>query len=468
MSEKKSYDIAIIGSGPGGYVAAIKAAQLGKKTALIEKGEMGGVCLNVGCIPTKTLLAGSHILKKIKEAKEFGITVGSLSFDFSAMKKRKDKVVDGLRSGLSSLMKQNGIDIYHGSAKFSSPTELKITGKENLLLEAKKIIIATGSEPLDIKAFPCDHKRILNSTSILDITELPKTIAIIGGGYIGCEFASLYAELGVKVVLIEAQPTILSLLGKLVSQTMTRAFQKQGIQIETNASVEGIDNLGNQVKVRLKEGKTIDADLALVAIGRKISSEGLDLAKAGVKTGSKGEIEVDDRMETSNPGTYAIGDVTGIAMLAHVASHQGMVAASNACGIPAHMHYHAVPAVVFTTPEIAMVGMTEEQAEKEGRSFTTGTFPFQALGKAIAAHETEGFAQLLSDPKTGEILGAQVIGYEASTLIAEMALAIQNELTLDCLIDTIHAHPTIAEAWLESALLANNTPINFPPKRKNR
>lgn len=466
MSEKKSCDVAVIGSGPGGYVAAIKAAQMGKKAVLIEKKDLGGVCLNVGCIPTKTLLAGSHTLKKIKDAEEFGIKVGNVFFDYAKMKERKDKVVGNLRNSLGFLLKQNGIEVYQGQAKFTSPTDLKILGKDNILLHAEKTIIATGSEPVDVKAFPCDHKRILNSTSILDVTTLPKSIAIIGGGYIGCEFASLFAELGVKVTILEALNSILPLLGSTVADFMTKSFQTQGIQMMTGVFVEGIENKGSSVTVKLKGGKTVDADLALIAIGRKINSEGLDLDKAGVKVGTKGEIEVNDRLETSTPGIYAIGDVTGIAMLAHVASHQGMVAATNACGGDAVMHYHAVPAVVFTTPEIAMVGRTLEQAQKEGYNAVTGTFPFQVLGKSIAAHETEGFAQIISDKKTGEILGAQVIGYEASTLIGEMALAIQNELTLDCVIDTIHAHPTIAESWLEAALLANDTPINFPPKKK--
>ncbi len=466
MTERKSFEVTVLGSGPGGYVAAIKAAQLGKKTALIEKKDLGGVCLNVGCIPTKTLLAGSHVLKQVKRAKEFGIHIGNLSFDFAAMKLRKDRVVGTLKTGLAHLLKQNGVEIFSGEGKFTSPNELKVLGKDNFLLSFEKCIIATGSEPLDIQAFPCDHKKILNSTSILELTELPKSIVIIGGGYIGCEFASLYAELGVAVTIVEALPSILSLLGATIAKTMTKAFQELKIEVLTNTSVEGIKNTETGVTVSLQGGKTLQADLALVAVGRKVNSENLGLDKALVKLGEKGEIEVDEYMQTSSEGIFAIGDVTGKVLLAHVASHQGLVAAVNACGGKAQMHYEAVPAVVFTSPEVAMVGLTEEEAKKQGYPINIGLFPFQALGKSIASAETKGFTQILSDSKTGQILGVIVIGYEASSLIAEMALAIQNELTIDSVIDTIHAHPTIAEAWLESALIAKGTPLHFPQKKK--
>lgn len=466
MSEDQSKDVLIIGAGPGGYVAAIKAAQLGKKVVLVEKKDLGGVCLNVGCIPTKTLLSSTQVLKKIKEAKEFGITVGNVSFDYAKMKARKDAVVGKIRTSLGFLLKQHGVEILQGEATFASPKEIKITGSAPTIIRAEKTIIATGSEPLDVKAFPCDHKRILNSTSALDLSELPKSVAIIGGGYIGCEFASFFAELGVKVTILEALDSILPLLGPVAAETLTKAFVAQGIAIRTGVFVEKIENKGKHASIHLKGGETIDADYALVAVGRKIHSDKLGLEKALVSVDPKGAIIVNDKMETSTPGIYAIGDVTGISMLAHVASHQGMVAATNACGGSSRMHYEAVPAVVFTTPEIAIVGMTLEQAEKAGHQAVAGKFPFQALGKSIAAHETEGFAQIISDKKTGQILGAQVIGHEASALIGEMALAIQNELTLDSIIDTIHAHPTIAESWLEAALIANETPIHLPPKKK--
>jgi dihydrolipoamide dehydrogenase len=464
--QRESFDLVVIGSGPGGYVAAIKASQMGLKVCLIEKGLLGGSCLNVGCIPTKTLLANAHVMQKILHAAEYGITTGPVSFDYAQMKTRKDGVIGKIRKSLEGLILSNGITILRGQAEFLSPREIKVKGQDNTLVDAEKTIIATGSEPLDISAFPCDHRRIFNSTSILELTELPKTLAIIGGGYIGCEFASLFADLGVKVVILEALPSIVMLQGKTVAESLTRAFVKKGIEIQTAVMVEGIDSLTSSLSIRLKDKPPVGCDMALVSIGRKIISAGLGLEKAGIAVGDKGMINVNEKMETSVAGIYAIGDVTGKYMLAHVASHQGIIAAANAGGQSARMHYNSVPAVIFTNPEIATVGMTLEQAQEAGYNAAVGKFPFQALGKSVAAIETDGFAQIIIDRKNGQILGAQVIGSEASTLIAEMGLAIANELTIDCVTDTIHAHPTVAEAWLEAALLANDTPIHFPPKVK--
>ncbi len=462
--EKQNFDLAVIGSGPGGYVAAIKASQMGLKVCLIEKGLLGGTCLNVGCIPTKTLLANAHVMQKVLHAADFGITTGPVSFDYGKMKMRKDGVIDKIRKGLEGLILSNGIVILKGQAEFLSPREIKVKGENNVIVQAAKTIIATGSEPLDIPAFPCDHKRVFNSTSILELTALPKSLAIIGGGYIGCEFASLFVDLGVKVTILEALPSIVQLQGKTVAETLTRAFVKKGIEIQTGVMVEGIDHGTASLSIRLKDKPALECDMALVSIGRKIISSGLGIEKAGIAPSEKGMIDVNDKMETNVPGIYAIGDVTGKYMLAHVASHQGIIAGSNAAGHPARMHYNAVPAVIFTNPEIATVGMTLEQAIEAGYNATIGKFPFQALGKSVAALETEGFAQIVVDRKNGQILGAQVVGSEASTLIAEMGLAIANELTLDCITDTIHAHPTVAEVWLEAALLANDTPIHLPPK----
>lgn len=466
MAMRNKHDVAVIGSGPGGYIAAIRAAQLGKSVALIEKDLLGGCCLNVGCIPTKTLLSNAAVLHQVKRAKEFGITTGPISFHYDQMKKRKDQVIAKIRTGLEGLIRSNKITVYRGIAQFESPKLLKVVGADSLYIEAEKIVIATGSVPLDVGAFPCDHERILNSTSILELTETPKSLAIVGGGYIGSEFASLFAELGTKVTILEALPTILTAQGTQIAEFMTRIFTAKGIAIQTNVRVKTIENKKSHVHITLADGKTVDADFALVSIGRKVYTEGLHLEKAGLKVTEKGFIETDNHMETEVRGIYAIGDVTGKWMLAHVASHQGMVAASHACNLEGEIHYEAVPAVVFTAPEIATVGMTLEQAQKEGFNAVAGSFPFQALGKAQASMDTEGFAQVISDKKTGQILGAVVIGHEASNLIGEMALAIQNELTLDSVIETIHAHPTLAESWHEAALIANETPMNFPPKTR--
>lgn len=466
MTERKKHDIAVVGSGPGGYVAAIKAAQMGKSVALIDKGPLGGCCLNVGCIPTKTLLSNSAVLEKIRHAKDFGISVGNISFDYAQMKSRKDSVVSKIRISLEGLIKSNKITIYRGSASFQAPFLLKVAGEDNLFVAADRVILATGSIPLDVKAFPCDHDRILNSTSILEITQLPKSLAIVGGGYIGCEFASLFAELGVKVTILEAMPAILAAQGSQIAQFMTKSFQDRGIEIITNVTVKSLENKKSHVLVTMGDGRHFDADLVLVAVGRKIYTEGLHLEKAGLSVTEKGAIETSSRMQTQVPNIYAIGDLTGKWMLAHVASHQGIVAASNAAGVDMQIHYEAVPAVVFTSPEIATVGLTQEAAKQMGYDPVAGQYPFQALGKAQASMDTVGFAQVVFDRKTRQILGAQVIGHEASNLIAEMALAIQNELTLDCILETIHAHPTIAESWLEAALIADGVPINYPPRQK--
>ncbi len=466
MSEKKTFDIVVIGSGPAGYVAAIKAAQLGKTVALVEKGLLGGCCLNVGCIPTKTLLTNASLVHQMKRAEEFGITIGPIAIHYEKMKARKDQVISKIRTSLEGLIKSNKITIIRGNAQFESRHEVKVMGQDNLYLKAEKFIIATGSIPFDIKAFPCDNDRILNSTSILELTHIPKTLAIVGGGYIGCEFATLFAELGTKVTILEALPTILAAQGTTVSQFMTKSMAQRGIDIQTNVKVESIANKKSHVSVTLAGGQTLDADYALVSVGRKVYTEGLRLEKAGVPIHEKGFIETNERMETAVPGIYAIGDVTGKWMLAHVGSHQGIVAGTNAAGYDSIMHYESVPAVVFTAPEIATVGLTMEQATAKGYTPIQGTFPYMALGKAQAAMETEGFTQIIADKKTHQILGAIVIGHEASNLIAEMALAIQNELTLESVLDTIHAHPTIAEAWHEAAAIALDQPINFPPKKK--
>lgn len=463
---KQIFDVIVIGAGPGGYVAAIKASQLGKKVALIEKQYMGGTCLNVGCIPSKALLAGADVLQTVLSAKEFGIEIENISVDYNSLKERKDTVVGKIRKSLEGLLVSNGITIIRGKAEFTSPYEIKVMGENPQFLGSEQIIIATGSEPLDIASFPCDHKKIFNSTSILELTQLPSSIAIVGGGYIGCEFASLFARFGVKVTILEALDSIVSLQGKSVSEALSRAFTKQGIDIKTGVSVEKIDTGGDGVCIHLKGGANLNADIALVSIGRKIASDSLCLEKAGLKTGPKGEIVVDDQLRTSVKGIYAIGDVTGKYMLAHVASHQAIVAATNACGKQAFMHYEAVPAVIFTHPEIATVGLTLEQATQAGYEASVGKFPFQALGKAIAIGDTDGFAQVIIEKKTGRILGAQVVGKDASVLIAEIAIAISSELTIENIIDTIHAHPTLAELWLEAALLAKDEPIHFPPKVK--
>ena len=460
--EKRVFDLIVIGAGPGGYPAAIRAAQLGKKVALIEAKEVGGTCLNRGCIPSKTLIAGAELLHQLKRAQEFGIHTGAVTFDYGAMVDRKDKVVAKVRKGLEGLISANKITLIKGFGTFVSPKEVQV-GDETL--RSDKIIIATGSEPKKIAAFLCDQKKILDSTAILELRTLPKSLAIIGGGIIGCEFASLFQAFGVKVTVIEMLKSILPMEAPNVSSFLTRVFKDKGIAIETAVAVEKVDTTTSGIAVGLAGGKTIEAELALVAVGRSMNTSNIGLDKAGVKVDDKGNIPVNDKMETSVAGIYAIGDIASKWWLAHVASHQGLVAASNACGKVAHMNYQAVPSVIFTHPEIGTCGLSLEQAIEQGYDATLGAFPFQALGKAQAALTTEGFAQIVTDKKTGQILGAQVVGHEASSLIAEMAVAIGNELTVECITETIHAHPTVAEVWLEAALVASETPLHLPPKR---
>lgn len=465
MEEPKKFDVAVIGGGPGGYPAAIRAAQLGKSVALIEAKELGGTCLNRGCIPSKTLIASAEALKQVQEAEEFGIIVeGKIGFDYAKMVNRKDQVVARVRKSLEGLIASNKITLFRGFGQFETPKQIKITGQDSAVIRADHIIIATGSEPKSIPAFPFDNKRILDSTALLELKELPKKLIIVGGGIIGCEFASLYQILGVDVTILEMMPRIIPMESEAVSAALTKAFKRKDIKIETNAVVQGIEITKEGILAKLPGGKSVEGDIALVAVGRQLNIQGIGLDKAGVNLSENGLVAVNDKMETNIPGIYAIGDIASKWWLAHVASHQGLVAANNACGKVAHMHYNAVPSVIFTDPEIGTVGLSLEKAIEEGYEATLGSFPFQALGKSQAALQTDGFGQIVLDKATGQILGAQVVGHDASTLVAEMAVAIANELTVESVTETIHAHPTVAEVWLEAALIASDTPLHFPPK----
>lgn len=468
MTATERFDAAVIGAGPGGYVAAIRLAQGGKKVALIEKDNLGGVCLNCGCIPTKTLISSAEIVAKIKKADAYGINISGLLVDYAKMKARKDQVVEKIKKSLEGLLLANAIQIFRGQAEFISPHVLAVSGQSLHHLQADNIIIATGSKPMDIKAFPCDHQRIFDSTSILELKALPQRMVVIGGGYIGCEFAGLFAELGVQVTIVEALDRIISLQGLSLSNALTKRFKKMNIQLEVGKQVKTIDRLADRLHVHLSDGSILETDQVLVAVGRTVDTQGLKLEKAMVALGSRGEIIVDARMETSTKGIYAIGDVTMKAMLAHVASHQGIVAADNILGHRSAMSYHAIPAVIFTHPEIASVGMTLEMAEKEGYRAKSALFPLQALGKAQAMGETEGFAEIVYEPTYQQILGAQIFGAGASEMISPLTLAIQNELTLENIAETIHAHPTLSEGWMEASMIGLDQPIHFPPKRGSR
>ncbi len=463
--EEKKFDLIVLGGGPGGYPAAIRAAQHGRSVALVEAKELGGTCLNRGCIPSKALIAGADFVDRLGAAKEFGVDIANFTFDYNRLAIHKDRVVEKMRTGLEGLIAANKITVYRGFGKFTSPNQIKVLGEQSALITADQIIIATGSEPRNIAAFPFDYKKIHDSTSLLEMKTLPKKIIIIGGGVIGCEFASLFARLGSKVTILELLPRIISTEAQEISQALEQAFRKTGIAVETNVKVLNVSSAEKGVSVAVEGGRTFEADCCLVAVGRALNTEKIGLEKTGVIVQENGMISVDERMETNVKGIYAVGDIASKWWLAHVASHQGLVAADNACGKDAQMSYKAIPSVIFTHPEIGSVGLSLEQAKSKGYQVKLGAFPFQALGKSQATLQAEGFAQVVVNEPTGEILGAQAVGFEAATLIAEMALAITNELTIECISETIHAHPTLSEAWLEAAFTVEGFSLSLPPRR---
>jgi dihydrolipoamide dehydrogenase len=458
------YDVIVLGGGPGGYPAAIKAAQLGKKVALVEAKEVGGTCLNRGCIPTKTLIAHAEALEFVKEAKRFGISSENIRFDYSVMAKKKDSIVESLRHSVEKLLESYGIALIRGFGKFTSPYEIKVLGDNPQILRAKKIIIATGSEPRSIAALPCDGKLVHDSTTLLEIASLPKSLVIIGGGVIGCEFAAMFHNLGVSVTIVEMMPRLLPMECETVSDALAKAFEKRGIKLFLGTSVEKLTKEKSSVSLQI-QGSILQADMALVAVGRALNTDAIGLEKTGVAVNGQGIIAVNERMETTVSGLYAVGDIASRYWLAHVATHQGLVAAENACGGKAAMHYHAIPSVTFSSPEVATVGLSLAAAQDKKIDALRTPYPFSALGKAQATLQTEGFAQIVVDKKTKQILGAQVVGENASILIAEMGLAVANEFTLEALIETIHAHPTMAEAWLEAAMVANGAPLHYAAKK---
>lgn len=462
-----AFDCVVIGAGPGGYVAAITAAQAGLKTALIEEREAGGTCLNRGCIPSKALLSAAEIVNQIRHANQFGIHVDNFSIDYPAMVQRKDSVVRSIRDGLNGLIRSNKITVFSGRGSLISSTEVKVLGETPSVIKARSIILATGSEPRAFPGIPFSPSspRILCSTGVLNLKELPQKLAIIGGGVIGCEFASLFHTLGSKVTVIEASQQILALNNPDISKTMLDKFSRQGLRFILGASVSAIQDMGDRVRITIN-GNDEEYDYVLVSIGRRLNTENIGLDKAGVICDERGVIPTDSTMCTNIPNIYAIGDITGQWQLAHVASHQGIVAARNIAGHRDEIDYSAVPSVIFTFPEVATVGLSPSVAQQQGIPVKITKFPFRAIGKAVAMGEADGFAAIISHETSQQILGAYVIGPHASSLISEITLAVRNELTLPCIYETIHAHPTLAEIWAESALLAVDTPLHMPPTKK--
>ncbi len=459
----KKFDVTVIGAGPGGYVAAIKAAQLGEKVAIIEKDSYGGTCLNRGCIPTKALVASADAYQRVNNAEELGVSAKKVSFNWEKISTRKDNVVKKLRNGIGALLKSNKIEIIKGEAILKSRFEIEVSSGKNIeLIKSKKIILATGSEPAKPGFFPFDGEKVLDSTDLLKITKLPKSIIIVGGGVIGCEFANILNIFGVKVTVVEMLDRLLPIEDKDISKAVTKKFKDTGIDVRTGVAIENVKITANGVGGKIK-GKPLSAQMMLVGVGRALNTKNIGLEDAGVKLDKIGAVIVNERLQTSVANIYAIGDITNKMQLAHVASAQGIVAAINAAGGMEKMDYRVVPNCIFTIPEIGTVGMTEAEA-KEAGDIKIGKFYYAGLGKALAAGEPEGFYKIIADAKTDEILGAQIYGAHATDIIAEAAVAMKLESTAEELGKTIHAHPTLAEGVMEVAHALHGECIHMPAK----
>ena len=456
-------DVAIIGGGPGGYVAALRAAQLGAKTVLIEKNKVGGVCLNEGCIPTKALLHTASVMKTVREARTFGVKVGKPRLDWATAQARKQKVVDQLVGGVQMLLERAGVEVIKGQARFTSPYALEVDSAGPV--EGEKFIIATGSSSITLPIPGLEGPDVLDSSGALALAELPQSILVIGGGAIGVEFASLFNALGVKVCLVEMLSRLLPGLDHDLGGALEWIFSERGIEVHTSAKVTAVEKstAGLVAKVATADGeREIETQKILSAAGRRPNVEELGLEAAGVRYDRKGAIAVDERMCTNVPHIYAAGDVLGKAMLAHVAFHEGKVAAENALGRESHMSYKAVPNCIFTDPEIASVGLSEEEARQKGYEVRVGRFPFNGNGKALIEGHAEGFVKVVSEARYGEILGLHVVGPHASDLILEGGLALTLEATVAEIEHTIHPHPTLGEAIAEAVLDVEKRPLHLP------
>ena len=456
------YDLAIIGGGPGGYVAAIRAAQLGLHVAIIEKAEMGGVCLNWGCIPTKALLKSAEVLRSTQKAKRYGVSAENVSVDFPAVIKRSRQVAESLSKGVSFLMKKNGVEVLNGTAKLLGSGRLSVDGDE---LQAKHIIIATGARARPLPEVPFDGKTIISAKEAMSLESIPEKLVIVGAGAIGVEFADFYAAMGSKVTLVEMLPHILPIEDEEVSAELEKLFKRKRISTLTSTTVEKIIVKDERAVVTVKNAdessSELEADKVLVAIGVQGNTEKLGLDDAGVKL-DNGWIHTNEYMQTSAPGIYAIGDVAGPPWLAHVASHEGITAVEHLAGLNVKpMHYDNVPGCTYCSPQVASIGMTESSAIEAGHEIKVGKFPYKASGKAMAAGETDDFIKLIFDAEYGELLGAHIIGAEATELIAEVGIARSLETTHEAVLDTIHAHPTLSEMVMEAAGLALDRGIHI-------
>ncbi len=465
----QKYDVVVIGAGPGGYPAAIRAAQLGASVAIIEREQVGGTCLNWGCIPTKTLIASSEIYHRSIHAKHMGVTANA-DYDYSVMVDRKAEIVAKLQGGVSMLLQSNGIDVIKGTATFKSRNKIVVKGKgkaKDKEIEAGSTIIATGSTSV-VPGFIPKSKNIVESRKFLDIKELPDSLLVLGGGVIGCEFACMAAQLGVKVTIVEMLDDVLFMLDADVRSEIRKVMEKElKITVLTGEPMQDIKASKDEVSGKVGD-KTLSAEMLLVSIGRAPVTDGLGLKNAGLATDERGCIEIDEYCRTKAATIYAIGDVTaGSTQLAHAATSQGVTAAENACGENVKAE-KSVPACIFTVPECGVVGISEQEAKEQGIKVKIGKYAFGGLGKAMAAGETVGFVKLLADPETDQILGAHAVGAHATELISEAAVAIRSELTVEELGKTIHCHPTFSESWMEAAHALHGVCIHQPGKPRKK
>ena len=457
--------IAIIGGGPGGYVAAIKAAMLGADVTVIEKRRVGGTCLNVGCIPTKALLASSSMLNNIKEAKSFGINIdGEINIDFSSIMSRKDKIVNQLINGIEFLFEKRGINLINGFGKLIDKNNIEVTMEDGSkeIVNADRIILANGSVPVIPEMFPYDGKTVITSDELLSLQELPKSILIIGGVVIGCEIGQFLRTLGTEVTIVEMNEQLLPFEDKDVAKQLQRQFKKDKIKVMTGVGVETCQVIDNQAVATLSNGKQIKSQYALVAVGRKPNLNNSGIKELGIEI-NKGKIVVNQNLETNIEGIYVIGDLIDTPFLAHVASKEGIVAVENALGKSKVVDYTAVPRCVYTEPEVAAVGKTEKQLDAEGKKYNVGQFDFRALGKAQAIGNFQGFIKVIAD-ENDVIIGASIVGPHATDLLTELSLAIHLKLTTEQVGDVIHAHPTLSEGLMEAIHDVHGECIHSAPK----
>lgn len=459
-----SFDVVIIGSGPGGYVSAIRCAQLGFKTAIIEKyNSLGGTCLNVGCIPSKALLSSSHHYAEIKHFADHGIEVsGDVKINLEKMIARKKAIVDQTAGGVNFLMDKNKITVFNGLGSFVDATHIAVAKEDGTseTIEAKYTVIATGSKPSSLPFIKIDKERIITSTEALALKEVPKHLVIIGGGVIGIELGQVYLRLGAQVSVVEFMDRIIPGMDGALSKELTKVLKKQGMKFYVSHKVKSVERNGDAVVVQAENAKgetiTLEGDYSLVSVGRRPYTDGLNADKAGVKISDRGQVEVNDHLQTNVPNIYAIGDVVRGAMLAHKAEEEGAMVAEILAGQKPHIDYNLIPGVVYTWPEVAAVGQTEEQVKASGTEYKVGSFPFKALGRARASGDLDGFVKIIADAKTDEVLGVHMIGARTADLIAEAVTAMEFKASAEDISRMSHAHPTFAEAIKEAALAATD------------